>query len=484
MNIVSLFDELAKGIFSAEEKFLQNPKDFHSLETSVKTSTESFAAKFLGAVLSDLDAHIRNGSWREGKYTVHRQDSRTVISSVGDITFDCTYYRGIRDRDGFTHLLEDMIGLDRNERFTEAAEVVLLTEAMKKSYQEAADILHSRQKITKTTVMNKVHGIADEIPDTVCEKKKTVPYLFIEADEDHIAEQHGKAADKEQNKSFISRLAYIYEYKKETPVKGRYELVNKYYFGGLYPGTEGTKQLWEKMNRFIDQNYEYDAIRRIFISGDGAGWIKSGASVLNKAVFCADKYHIMQYLNAAAAQMLDEKEAVKADLWHILYSKSKHPKERFDAYTARMMNSARNPETVEQFRAYVLGNWSAVRRALRNRIVTGCSAESHVSHILSDRMSSRPMGWSQTGADRMSKLRCYEQNHGREKLVELVRYSRKQRRLAATGTEDFTAESFSMKDIMCDHYDQARSYIERMQVHFPDGSAKKIIAIRNRLGEL
>lgn len=484
MNIVSLFNELAKGIFTAEENFLQNPRDFHSLETSVKSSTESFAAKFLGAVLSDLDEHIRNSSWREGKYTVHRRGKRTVISSVGDMTFDCTYYRGIGDRSGFRSLLEDLIGLGRNEKFTEAAETIMLTEALKKSYQEAADILPSRQKISKTTVMNKVHGIADEIPDTVCEKKKTVPYLFIEADEDHIAEQHGKAEDREQNGSFISRLAYVYEYKKETPVKGRHELVNKHYVGGLYPGSEGTRQFWEKMNRFIDQNYEYDAIRRIFISGDGAGWIKSGASVLNKAVFCADKYHLMQYLNAAAAQMLDEKENVKADLWHILHSKSKYPKERFVAYTAEMMKSAKNPGTVEQFREYVLGNWSAVRRTLRNRIVTGCSAESHVSHVYSDRMSSRPMGWSQTGADRMSKLRCYEQNNGREKIVDLVRYSRRQRRLAATGTEDLTSESFSMHDIMCDHYDQARSYIERMQVHFPNGSAKKIAAIRNRLSEL
>ena len=45
-------------------------------------------------------------------------------------------------------------------------------------------------------------------------------------------------------------------------------------------------------------------------------------------------------------------------------------------------------------------------------MVTVPSAESHVSHVLSNRMSSRPMRWSQTGADRMSKLRCYERNRG------------------------------------------------------------------------
>lgn len=66
---------------------------------------------------------------------VHRQDKRTLISSVGDITFDCTYYRGIGKYDGFTHLVEDYIGLDRNEKFTEDAAAELLKEAVQTSYR-------------------------------------------------------------------------------------------------------------------------------------------------------------------------------------------------------------------------------------------------------------------------------------------------------------------------------------------------------------
>ena len=40
------------------------------------------------------------------------------------------------------------------------------------------------------------------------------------------------------------------------------------------------------------------------------------------------------------------------------------------------------------------------------------SAEGHVSHILSDRISSRPMGWSRNGADKMSQLRIFKKNGG------------------------------------------------------------------------
>ena len=309
MNIVSLLHTLLASVFEAEQKFFENPKDFYSLESSVKSSTEAFAAEFLGAILSEMDQSIRKSAWREGRYKVHRNDTRTLISSVGDISFECTYYKGM---------------------------------------------------------------------------------------------------------------------------------------------------------------------------GDGGGWIKSGTSYIDKSIFCADKYHLMQYINAAAAQMLDEKDEVKNELWHMLYSKKANARGSFDKYTTEMMRSAKNPERVEVLRKYALGNWAAVRRTLNNKLVNGCSAESHVSHVLSDRLSSRPMGWSQTGADRMSKLRCYDRNNGRAAIVDLVKYSRKQR-LAATGTEDIAPGHLKLREVIAEHYNQANSYIERLQVNLPYGTAKKILTIRESL---
>lgn len=482
MAIVSLFESLLNDVFTAEQKFFENPMTFDELEASVKTSTESFAAAFLGEILTELDCAIYKSAWREERYVVQRREKRTVISSVGDITFDCTYYKGIGENKGFRHLVEDLIGLERNERFTEVAEATLLSEALKTSYEEATRVLPSKQRITKTTVMNKVHRIAEEIPDKVYDTPREVSYLHIEADEDHVAEQHGGHTGDGENKSFISKLVYIYEYKQDLPgTTARKELVNKYYFSGLYQGTDGNRTLWEKVQAFIDRNYDTDALKRIFISGDGAQWIKAGASYLDKAVFCADKYHLMQYLNSAAAQMGDDKDSVKSELWHILYSKSPNVRKRFDVYTSAMMETAKSPEKVETLRKYVLMNWSAVRRTLSNKLVDGCSAESHVSHVLSDRLSSRPMGWSQTGADRMSKLRCYERNNGRAKIINLVKYSRDQRKLSATGTEGVDVRRLTLQNILAEHYDQARSYIDRIQAHIPYGTVKKSIAIHEHL---
>ena len=52
----------------------------------------------------------------------------------------------------------------------------------------------------------------------------------------------------------------------------------------------------------------------------------------------------------------------------------------------------------------------------------GCSAEGHVSHIYADRMSSRPLGWSREGVDKMARLRIYHANKG--DMLELVRHQK------------------------------------------------------------
>jgi len=483
MEIVSLLSLLVNGLIEAEEKFYSNPKDLYSLEKATKATTDAVAAQFISAVLSSMDEQIRKSSVRMERYNVQRIRKRMLVSSVGDLIFDCTLYRRRGEKKGgYVSLLPQMLGLDKHERFTEEAEVLLLTEALKTSYAEAARVLPSKQQITKTTVENKVHGTAEEMPLQEPKEVKSVDYLFVEADEDHVAEQHGDQTKPEENGSFISKLVYVYEYKKNA--KGyadRKELANKFYFSGLYPGTEGNAKLWNKVQAYIDSNYDTEKLKRVFVSGDAASWIKSGGNYLDKALFCADKYHLMQYINHAAAQMKDEKEEVKNELWHLLYSKKKKAKKRFDDYTARMLASAEKTRSIDELRTYVLGNWAAVRRTLRNELVNGCSAESHVSHVLSDRLSSRPMGWSQRGADRMSKIRCFERNHGRENMIELVRYSREIRNGLRTGTDDEMINKISMREIMTEHYDQARSYIERLQATIPGMSARKTVSIGTQL---
>lgn len=52
-----------------------------------------------------------------------------------------------------------------------------------------------------------------------------------------------------------------------------------------------------------------------------------------------------------------------------------------------------------------------------------CCAEGQFSHILSKRMSSRPMGWSKHGCNQITKLRVYINNGG--KILDLLKEQQK-----------------------------------------------------------
>ena len=58
---------------------------------------------------------------------------------------------------------------------------------------------------------------------------------------------------------------------------------------------------------------------------------------------------------------------------------------------------------------YIENNWDGIKNGVNNPHV-GCSAEGHVSHILSARLSSRTMTWSQQGAEKMASIRLVQAN--------------------------------------------------------------------------
>lgn len=62
-------------------------------------------------------------------------------------------------------------------------------------------------------------------------------------------------------------------------------------------------------------------------------------------------------------------------------------------------------------KTYILGNWGSIQNRNKKGYVE-CSAESHVSHVLSERLSSRPLSWSKLGSETVAKLRVYTRNGG------------------------------------------------------------------------
>ena len=89
-----------------------------------------------------------------------------------------------------------------------------------------------------------------------------------------------------------------------------------------------------------------------------------------------------------------EKEK-EEELIKIICHKTKKEFEEKTEELKKEMHHASGKKRIEEGKKYLSNNWTAAKvRLLRKNGVLGSSTESHVSHILSERMSSRPKGWS------------------------------------------------------------------------------------------
>ena len=95
------------------------------------------------------------------------------------------------------------------------------------------------------------------------------------------------------------------------------------------------------------------------------------------------------------------------------------------------------------------------------------------------------MGWSETGSDRMCKLRCFIRNYGQEKVIDLVKY-RREREMSvtvATGTdgiiEEYQRKQYTKKQR------EIQRYAESLHATLSESSTvRKILAIREQIGNI
>ena len=378
---------------------------------------------------------------RPGWYIV-RRDETTLLTSLGSVTYHKTLFRN-KFTGEHEYLLDRIMGIEKHARMTEDAEAKLLEEAVQTSYRkggESATI--SNDVVSKETVMNKIHPLKFPRVEPQMEKK-ALKYLYIDADEDHVSLQYiNKKGDikKPRTNTIMPKLIYVYE--GITNESGRNELINKKHFGGVYEGGKAIEQLWEEVAEYIESSYDTEELVKIYINGDGAAWIKSGQKILDKAKFVLDRFHMHKYIIGATSHLLDSVEDARSEIYRSIYEKKKYKAEEVFEKILSVTETESKRKTVEAAKAYILGNWAGIMQCVRDKNEeVQCSAEGHISHVFADRMSSRPLGWSRIGADKMSRLRIYEKNGGN--MLELVRFQKEELPLAA-GCEEVIYSSNQM----------------------------------------
>lgn len=471
-----------KGIKNLTEVFSNYTDDLTKFAEMVQGVTREVVKLGLSIIEEELESYDellrQRKDLRKGWY-IERRNETKLLTSLGEIQYHKTYFHN-RETGEYCYLLDQLMGLESHARISEDAEARILEEAVESSYRKGGiNASIGEQEVSKETVMKKLHAL--EFPKLkVPKEKKKVSRLYIDADEDHVSLQYlEKKGDikKPRINTVMPKLIYLYE---DVDFDGsKHVLKECSFFGGDYAGTEGTKRLWQEVYEFIENRYEEEALEKIYINGDGADWIKTGAGMHGKARFVLDRFHMHKYIISATSHLKDTAGAARSEIYRAIKGKRKRAAEEAFEKILNTTESEAKARAVESAKNYILGNWTGIMESVNSKDKRlQCSAEGHVSYIYSDRMSSRPLGWSRTGADKMSRLRIYRQNKG--DMLELVRYQ-KQELPMVSGGEEMIYSAAKMLSSERKNRERMGELADVPVYSIPYPQIKKIAALKNHL---
>ena len=398
------------------EKMLTEKKDISEFVIEVKKTMDQVGTVLAKEALEMMDSLVKCDPRRKQNWYVHEKSAPNTLATIfGEVHYQRTYYKHKTEKE-YRYLSDELMGVDAYDKMDVSLKARLIEEAIDTPYARSGRKAAETLEISSQSVMNSIRelGSVSNNEVKISRPKETAKTLYIEADEDHVALQSGGCAEP--------RLVYVHEGKKKVG-KDRFQLQNVRYFGGMYKESE---ELWNEVADYIDCAYDYEQIEKIYLSGDGASWIKSGAGIINKSIFVLDRYHLNKAIKAAGAHL----ENAEIEIWRAI---KREDKEYLKVVFETILDSTEaetKAEAVRTAKTYIMNHWENIKHHY-SRDYSGCSAEGHISHIYSDRLSSRPLGWSRDGVGQMARLRVFAANGGN--IFELA-LKKKQERIRETRT--------------------------------------------------
>jgi len=385
----------------------------------LKLISDDMARRSLMAFIESSDKAICEAKKerKEDGVTVHQRNvERTLFTALGNFTYRRTYF----DTEfGKVYLLDNILGVNPYDRIDAGVSAKIVNTAAMHSYGRSASII-TGGNVSRQSAWNKAMNTGEVayIPKRV---ECTPEALHIFADEDHVSLQDGT--------NTIVTLVTVCA-GKQAVCKGRNELIEPFHVQG-YGMDKGT--LWEYVYALCAEKFDMDLVDNVFIYGDGAAWIKGGLDVFPDAVYSLDAFHFRKRMRSLFSGEIGSKFTLKA-----FAAVSNDDKASFEA-TAKSMLAAlldtmpegstqeKKAERINDNIGFIVNNWEGIQNSCTPGVIGSCT-EALVSHILSERFSRNPMGWSKRGLSKLAMIRIYVLNGGEVMPADTISWKHSDRR--------------------------------------------------------
>lgn len=276
---------------------------------------------------------------------------RKVITCLGELEYSRDIYFN-KVENVYVKPIDSIFGIEPYERICKNVKADLVDKAIDNSYEKSKNLV-GVPNISRQSVRNAIlKSNLDNDKSMVVAEKKLLKELHIYADEDHV---HLQKPNKIKGRACqIVPLVTITE-GTENVSKSRRRTINPYH---IVDSSFDTSSLWKKVDEYIVGNYEVDEIKKI------ERLIESN---------CKDE--AIMYMSELCSDIEDE----------------------------RIQNRCCNACN------YIINNWEGIVNRYTLDIPGSCT-EGQVSHVLSERFSRNPMGWSKEVLGKLSVLRVHKKN--------------------------------------------------------------------------
>ena len=404
MNIISLFNSFVNHL----NNILDNNLFLYELEHNISNSTNTLNLDILRNILEYLDLEYKNSKERKDKYYVQQTRERTLITSLGLITFNKTYYKSKNKINGkyvYYSYLEDCLGIDKWAKMSLSCEVNLINNALDNGMTWASVNTIPNYSISRQTISTKIKNINFNYFENII-KRQTPKILYIEADEVHANLQSRNKGTKNK----IVPVILTHEGHKEDFVKKK-ELKNTHYIASSILKTD---KLWEETYKYLDTVYDLNKVDKIFLSSDGGSWITGYDIAFPNIIFVLDKFHYKKALN-----YIFKKEPNITNIADN-YLRSKMINEfKILVKTQYKLYPDQKNEMIKK-QNYLINHIDGIINQNHPDYKCPCSMEGHISNKYAKFITSRPHSYSKDGLENITQLLTMKANKIR--LTEEIYY--------------------------------------------------------------
>src|SRR5574344_2751478 len=161
MNIILIFNEILNDFNIIFNKNLNS----FTLESKIRECGDLFTVKLYEQFLNFFDMQFKKNKDRKLKYNIKQTRERTLITSIGVITFNYTSYID-KETGKYFIPIREILYLKPYQRLTNEAEYQLIKYAMSENMSQAAKHALRNIVVSRSTVSKKIaklDGSIDEI---------------------------------------------------------------------------------------------------------------------------------------------------------------------------------------------------------------------------------------------------------------------------------------------------------------------------------